>query len=272
MIHGLLLLSGKWFPVVPRYGLVVDNIFRGNQYYRLWSASWLHAHWTHWLLNAAMLLCLVYGTTSPLSGANFLFIYLVSCVGGNILALHVARGDHSGQPHAVGAAGGISGVLLASLTLSPSLIFTVPQLAVSLPLWPLAVIFLTVSVFTLKPNHSTLIHDAHLGGALVGLLLSPIVASEPLQTTLWLAIAILLPTVVLCYTLVKAPEVASSKSNGLLNDLDTSWEEATNNALDKVGYESLEEEMDALLDRIGQNGLRSLTVYEQKRLQTIANG
>lgn len=267
--------SSRLFPsVLQHHGLASSSVLEGNQYHRLWGASWLHTHWTHCVLNVFMLFCLGYGTQCPLSTAGFLFIYLVSSVGGNVLALYVGRDDQSSQPHAVGAASGISGVLLASLTLSPSLTLTISRLAFSLPLWPLAIVFLAVSVFALKPRHSTMIHDAHLGGALTGLILSPVVAPEPLQTTLWLAIGISLPTVVLFYTLVKAPEIISMKPSLLLVDHATSCEtQETRTGISPsgIGYETLEDEMNALLDRIAQHGYQSLNDYERERLQRIAN-
>ena len=254
-----------------RYGLAPERILEKRQYYRLWSAPWIHDHWTQLLLNSMMLLCLGYATKIPLDTPNFLFVYLISAVGGNLLALYVSRDDQSGQSHAVGAAGGISGLLMVSLTLSPPLLLSVPSLAIALPLWPLAVAFLAVSLFALKTDHGTVRHDAHLGGAIVGLLLSPVVAPDTLQTTLWLAAALLLPSVVLFYALVKAPSVvppsASTPDDGSL--ITQGWNET--GALRKEHtFMTLEDEMNVLLDRINQSGYQGLSDRERERLRVIA--
>ena len=259
---------------LTRYGLVVDEILEKNQYYRLWSALWIHKHWTHLLLNVLMLLSLGYAADGPLDTPNFLFVFLVSAVGGNVLALYVSRDNQSRQAHAVGAAGGVSGVLMASLTLSPSLTLSISSLAILLPLWPLAVAFLAVSVFAVKPDHGTTNHDAHLGGAIVGLLLSPVVAPDPLQTTLWLAAALLLPTVVLFYALVKAPETIPASASAPVDNLPATatqgWENSVDIAQNERELVTLEDEMDALLDRITQSGYHGLSNQERERLQALA--
>jgi membrane associated rhomboid family serine protease len=266
-------LGKRIFPsFIAHYGLSVDGILEKNQYYRLWSTLWIHSHWSPLLLNTLMLLGLGYATNSPLDTPNFLFVFLMSAVGGNMLALYVSRDDRSGQSHAIGATGGISGVLMANLTLSPSLTLNVSSLAISLPLWPLAVAFLAVSVFAAKPDHGTTNHDAHLGGAIAGLLLSPIVAPDPLQTTLWLAMIFLLPTVVLFYILVKAPEVIPVSASALADHsvVTQKWVSEANISPDERDFVTSEDEMNSLLDRITQSGYHSLSDQERERLQAIA--
>lgn len=262
--------------LLSRYGLTVDRILEKSQYYRLWSALWIHDHWTQLLLNTLVLLGFGYATEGPLDTPNFLFVFLVSAVGGNLLALYVSRDDQSGQSHAVGAAGGISGVLMASLTLSPSLTLSVSSLPIVLPLWPLAVAFLAVSIFAIKPDHGTTNHDAHLGGAIVGLLLSPVVAPESLQTTLWLAAALLLPSVVLFYALVKAPmrtpEVMPANAPTLIGHslVTQKWVGGAIIPQDECDHITLEDEMNSLLDRITQSGYHGLSEHERERLRAIA--
>ncbi len=259
-----------------RYGLAVDGILEKSQYYRLWSALWIHDHWMHLLLNILVLLGLGYATEGPLDTPNFLFIFLVSAVGGNLLALYISRDDQSGQSHAVGAAGGISGVLMASLTLSPLLTLSVSSLPVILPLWPLAVAFLAISIFAMKTDHGTTNHDAHLGGAIVGLLLSPVVAPDSLQTTLWLAAALLLPSVVLFYALVKAPmrspKVMPANASALIDHtlVTQQWVGGASISQDECDYITLEDEIDSLLDRITQSGYHGLSDHERERLRAIA--
>lgn len=256
-----------------RFGLSVDGVLRENQYYRLWSTLWVHDRRTDLLLNILALLCLGYATQNPLGTTAFLFVFLTSAVGGNILALYVSRDDQSGRHHATGTAGGVGGVLMASLTIVPSLTVSIPWAAVSLPLWPLAVVFIAVSVFALEPDRGTTNHDAHLGGTIIGLLFSPLMAPESLQTTLWLAMVLLLPTVLLFYGIVKTPEVIAVSSPLLGSDSPTASlpQEVEVSALaDTHHFVSIEEEMNALLDRITQLGFHSLSDSEVDRLQAIS--
>ena len=259
---------------IVRYGLVVDKILTGKEYGRLWTASWVHAHWSHLLFNTLMLFCIGFGVNWQIGVADFLFLFLMSQLGGNLIALFTYRDDRSGQYDAVGAAGGVSGLLFGSIALFPSLTMVVPIVGYALPVWPLAIFFLSVSIFALKPYSGTMIHDAHLGGAIVGLLLTPLIAPDILQNTLWMAIGILTPTVVLFYALVKAPENVITKTFSLPNDTPGSWEgteSVTDPAHHALDYLSLEDEMNALLDKINQHGYQNLSHYELERLQSISS-
>ena len=258
---------------LKRHGLVVDKVLTGREYRRLWSASWVHAHWSHLLLNTIMLFCIGFGVNWQIGVASFLFLFLMSQLGGNLIALFTYRDDGSGQYDAVGAAGGISGLLFAGVALSPSLSVVVPLVGFTLPVWPLAIVFLSVSIFALKPYSGTMIHDAHLGGAIVGLLLTPLVAPAILQNTLWIGIGISTPIIVLFYALIKAPENIITQTLSLPTDGTlSSWEAAesavvSHHALD---YLTVDDEMDALLDKINQQGYHNLSHYELERLQSIS--
>ena len=263
-------LSNRSF--IARYGLAVNKILTQREYGRLWSASWVHTHWSHLLVNTLMLYCIGFGIDWHIGIAEFLFLYLMSQLGGNLIALYTYRSDLSGQCDAVGAAGGVSGLLFASVALFPSLTVMVPIVEIALPVWPLAITFLAVSIFTLRPYSGTMIHDAHLGGAIVGLLLTPLVAPEILQNTLWMAIGILTPTVILFYALVKAPENIAVKTFSLPNGALRSWEtdEVSDMGHHALAYLTLEDEMNALLDKINQHGYQNLSYYERERLQSIS--
>ena len=255
---------------LARYGLVVDKILMGREYQRLWTASWVHAHWSHLLLNTLMLFCIGFGVNWQIGVADFLFLFLMSQFGGNLIALYTYRNDQSGQHDAVGAAAGVSGLLFAGVALSPSLTVTIPLLGYAMPAWPLAVVFLSASIFALKPYSGTMIHDAHLGGAIVGLLLTPLVAPEILQNTLWIAVGILTPTIALFYALVKAPERIVVKTFSLSGDSTQYSEINEANVHYALDYLTIEDEMNALLDKISQHGYHNLSHYELERLQSIS--
>ncbi len=265
----LAIVTAQRRTIAIRFGLAVDEVLVEGRYGLLWTSSWIHAHWTHLSLNAVVLLVVGHGVAWHISPMDFLFLYFMSQFGGSLLALFTYRNDRSGQRDAMGAAGGISGVLFASIALDPSL--SIESGLLSLPVWPLAIVFIVVSVFALRPYSSTMIHDAHLGGAMTGLLLTPLVAPELLQGLFWTAIAIMIPTVVLFYALVKAPENlfprVLSRSSQHFSWSDTEYQ---TDEYQPPQYASLEEEMDALLDKISHGGYKSLSDYEFDRLRSIS--
>ena len=103
-----------------------------------------------------------------LGKTDFLLIYFGSVIGGSLLSLYVHR-HHDYL--AYGASGGVCGIIFAYLLLFPgagiSLYFAVP-----IPGWLYAIGFMVGSFIALKQAKDNIGHDAHLGGAIVGLLIA----------------------------------------------------------------------------------------------------
>ena len=149
-----------------------DHLFetaavRRGEYGRLISAGLLHANWGHLLVNMlsfyffANNLELIYG---PFHVA---VVFGVGVVGGNLLALAL----HWNDPHyrALGASGGVCGIVFASVFLLPGGSIYILPLPVPIPSWVYAVFFVVYSVQGARTQRDNVGHDAHLGGALLGL-------------------------------------------------------------------------------------------------------
>jgi hypothetical protein len=105
----------------------------------------------------------------------FLLVYFGSIIGGNLLSLYVHR-HH--EYRAYGASGGVCGIIFAYIVLFPGARIADFLLPVSIPGWLYAILFIAVSFLAMKDNNRGNIgHDAHLGGAIVGLLVAA--ALEP---------------------------------------------------------------------------------------------
>lgn len=244
-----------------RHTLGAQAVLVERGYGRLWTASLVHTDVRYFLLNMSVLLWFGYGIEQAMSVADFLFLYSLSTLGGSLIALYVCR--HDDTTEAVGAAGGISGFIFASIALFPSWMLPLPGLTWEVPAWPVAVLFVAASVLGPRWYYNTMRHEAHLGGAMVGLLAAPLLAPEALQSTLWITIGILAPTVIIFYLYVKRP----------LSPVVRSWsafDQAYPFVEKETSYASVEEEMDSLLDRISECGYQNLSDYEKERLQYIS--
>ena len=246
-----------------RHTLGARAVLVDQGYGRLWTASLVHTDVRYFLLNMIILLWFGYGIGQVMGMANFLFLYGLSTLGGSLIALYICRHDDTAE--AVGAAGGISGFIFASIALFPSWTLPLPGVAWGVPAWPVAVLFVAVSVLGPRWYHNTMRHEAHLGGAMVGLFAAPLLAPEALQSMLWITIGILAPTVVIFYLYVKRPVTPVVRSWSAFDQAYPFVEEATS-------YASVEEEMDSLLDRISECGYQNLSDYEKERLQHISGG
>ena len=145
-----------------------DNqaIARNKQYDRLLSSGLLHADWMHFGFNMFSLYSFGRYMELVYSPYVLLFIYISSILGGNLLSLGIYR--HTPY-RAIGASGGVCGVIYASIFLLPGGGIYIFPLPVAMPSWLYAILFLVISAYGMRSAKSNIGHVAHLGGALVGL-------------------------------------------------------------------------------------------------------
>ncbi len=93
--------------VVDRYAMYPDGVHFEHQYYRAFTAMWLHASFTHIFFNMITLLIVGPALEVLLGKARFVVLYLLAGLGGSV-------GSYLLGPHneiGIGASGAIMGVL-----------------------------------------------------------------------------------------------------------------------------------------------------------------
>ncbi|WP_282630077.1 rhomboid family intramembrane serine protease [Empedobacter sedimenti] len=209
------LISWKGFndlAFFDKYKFQVGSIIHHKEYYRILSSGFLHVDFTHLLFNMLTL----YFFANPVigffaspegflfgdfSGAKlnvgygmFLLIFLAAVIGGNLLSLLIHKKEN--YYSAVGASGGVTGVLFAAIAAFPEmelrLFFAIP-----IPAWIFAILYLGYSVYGMKTNLGNIGHSAHLGGAIVGMLATIIYYPAILQINTYYIIGMILPLIVL---------------------------------------------------------------------------
>ena len=107
------------------------------------------------------------GNSGP---GRFLQIYFGSIIGGGLLSLYIHRNhDYS----AYGASGGVCGLMLASVLAHPdsrmSILYPLPYAVTG---WLFGITFLVASFYAMQADRDNIGHDAHIGGALIGMLIA----------------------------------------------------------------------------------------------------
>lgn len=156
---------------------------RRGEYIRLFSAGILHAHWGHLLVNLFSFFFFANPMEQLYGPVVVGVVFVVGVLGGNLLALVLHWNDLNYR--ALGASGGVCGVIFASVFLLPGASVIVFPVPIPIPSWLYAILFVAYSVYGARAQHDNIGHDAHLGGALVGLLAATalypgIVAVNPL--------------------------------------------------------------------------------------------
>lgn len=155
-----------------KYKFNVGAILRDKEYIRLLSAGFLHADLMHLLLNMYVLYNFSYPIFEAFGTVGFLLIYFGAVLLGNLFSLYLYK--NQSWYSAIGASGGVSGIIFASVALYPNLI----QIGIiflpsefSLPGYIFGFLYFGYSVYMmLNPKQNDNIgHAAHLGGAFFGL-------------------------------------------------------------------------------------------------------
>ena len=243
-----------------RYKFEVDRILVNKEYIRLISSGFLHVNWLHLIFNTIALGAFSGMVEGYLGSLEFLLVYFASLIGGDLLCLFIHRnhGDYS----AVGASGAICGVIFASIAIFPGMSVGLFFLPISLPGWLFGLVFVLFSIYGIKSSKDNIGHDAHLGGALVGMLVG-ILFDPGALTRNWLTIAVILvPTLIFIYLILTRPHILLIdnyffKQHPKYYNIDHKY-----NA-DKV---SKQQEIDRILEKIGKSGMKSLSKKEKDAL------
>ena len=245
-----------------KYIFEPEAILAGKQYYRLVSGSFLHAGWYHLILNMVSLYLFGRWVELRYGPANFLVIYFGAIVGGDLLSLYVHR-HH--EYRAYGASGGACGMIFAYLLLFPGAgIYQFP-VPFAIPGWLYVIGFIALSFFGMKGhNKGDVGHDAHLGGAIIGLLLAaalhPSMARFNWRVFLLVLGAALLLLLYIWFNPLFLPLLSffgrhSRKASRAAN-------------VPRHKREALE--MDEILEKINQQGMDSLTSEERELLEDMS--
>ncbi|MBS7333088.1 rhomboid family intramembrane serine protease [Faecalibacter bovis] len=215
------LISWKGFndlAFFDKYKFQVGPILNRKEHYRILSSGFLHVDMMHLLFNMLTLYffadfiiqfyaspkAMFYGDTSMinmnLGYGMFLLVYLTSVIGGNVLSLFMHKKESFYS--AVGASGGVSGILFAAIAAFPELELRI-FFAIPIPAWIFGILYLGYSVYGMKNNVGNIGHSAHLGGAIVGLVATIIYFPELLQYNLLYIIGMIIPLGALGYLMIK---------------------------------------------------------------------
>ncbi len=143
---------------------------KDHQWDRLISSAFLHGDWLHLIFNMYALYSFSNFLVDQFGTWKYLSIYLLSIIGGGLLSLFMHRREY--YYSAIGASGGVMGIIYASIALYPSSSIGIFPFPFLIPGWIFGVIYMLFSIYGMKNDAGNIGHDAHMGGAAVGLLMT----------------------------------------------------------------------------------------------------
>lgn len=135
-----------------------------------------HADLAHLFFNMLALFFFAPVVEHFLGPGGVLSVYVVSGVAATALTFIAHRRDRGYR--ALGASGSVSGIIFASIVLYPGMSLYLFLLPIPIPGPVFAVGYIAYSVIMARRQFGNIGHEAHIGGALAGLLIAGIVSPE----------------------------------------------------------------------------------------------
>lgn len=185
-----------------RYKFNVGAILgKSKQWDRLITSATLHGDTMHLLFNMMTLYFFSDIIIYSLGIWQYLAIYFLAIMGGGVLSLWIHRKEY--HYSAIGASGGVVGILFAAIAIYPHMSIGFFFIPIPIPGWIFGVIYLGFSIYGMLKNVGNIGHDAHMGGAAVGLIMAVAFAPELFFKNLIYIGLITIPLIVLAYLVWK---------------------------------------------------------------------
>ena len=159
-----------------RFLFIPYTVKRNQEFHRLFSHLFIHADITHLAFNMLSLYSLgsmfeqqlnfSYGFS--VGSIHFLLLYFL---GGFASAFVIYfRNQDNPSYRSLGASGAVSAVIFASIIWNPTMSLMIMFIPIPIPAYLFGPIYLLIEFFALRRGGTGIAHDAHIGGALFGVL------------------------------------------------------------------------------------------------------
>ena len=244
-----------------------QRILQDKQYSRIISSGFLHGDWIHLIFNMYTLYSFGGVIEQGFGPIQFLVIYFTAIIGGNLLSLVLHR-HH--EYRALGASGGGCGIIFACIFLVPGSSVYMFFIPFPIPAHIFAILFIIISYIGLRSQIGNIGHDAHLGGAVIGLVVTTIMYPSIVFQSPMLYLAVMGLTVTMMLLLYFYPlHLPGHTYQPVWNQPKKTKRE--NNITDEPERKPTDEEViERLLDKVSKRGINSLTYVEKSQLEAIS--
>ena len=248
-----------------RYVFQVEKILVYKDYKRIITSGFLHVSWLHLLFNMFTLYAFGGSLEAYLGPFQYLLIYFAALIGGGLLSLYIHR-NHAGYK-SVGASGAIAGVIFGAIALFPNMSIGFFMIPINIPAWIFGLAYMLISIYGIKSKKENVGHDAHLGGAMIGMLVAILLRPAVLVENYLPILIISVPALIFLYMIITNPNFLLVDNYFFRN------QEDFYNIDHRYNQEraNRQKEIDRILEKIHKKGMKSLTREEKELLKRESN-
>ena len=238
-----------------RWMFKVDRILAHREYYRILSSGFIHVSGSHLAFNMISLYFFAGNIERSLGASGLLVVYFGSLLVGNLFSLVLHQQNASYR--AVGASGAVSGVVFAAIALFPGMKLALLFLPVFFPAWVFGLGFVAYSIYGIRSQGDNIGHEAHLGGAIAGLLIALIFAPQAFFANTTTILLIFIPTMIFMIIAFKHPEWLFARNKSPRHQDDEF----------KQKQMMIKNELNRILEKVNHQGVESLSNDERSFLE-----
>ncbi|MXV37579.1 rhomboid family intramembrane serine protease [Flavobacteriaceae bacterium Ap0902] len=180
----------------------MNAVLNRKEYDRMLTSGFLHADTMHLFFNMFALYVFAPVVLTVFSSLVFVLIYIAAILAGGLFSILF----HRNQPWytAVGASGGVSGIVFSAIMIYPDM----PLRLIFLPFfdfpgWVFGLVYLAYSMFGMKQLRDNIGHAAHLGGSVIGIVLTIALMPQLINQNAIYILGMLIPIAIMAYMAIK---------------------------------------------------------------------
>jgi len=154
------------------------SVSRGKRLYGLITSGFIHKDWMHLIFNMLSYFFFAFQLESVFGHWQFGLLYMLSLVLSDLPSVSKHKNDYG--YHSLGASGAVSAVIFGAILFDP--LNPIYLMFIPIPIYGVvfAVLYLVYCNYASKHSQDNVNHDAHLFGALSGLMITIVLHHEVL--------------------------------------------------------------------------------------------
>ena len=152
------------------------RLTRNKEWHQVFTHGLIHSNWMHLGLNMLAFYFFAFGLEGFLGHYEFFILYMMSLVISTIPGL-IQHRDHEFY-NALGASGAVSAVVMSVILIAPDIPLSFILIPISIPGWLLGLLYIAYSFYASLKKFDNIGHDAHLWGALSGIVITVLLKPE----------------------------------------------------------------------------------------------